>query len=72
MTELLEKAFAEASKLPEQDQNAMAHWLLSELDSERAWQERFAHSVPVLQDLVKEAMEEHQRGETLELDPDRL
>lgn len=72
MTKLLEQAFAEASKLPEEDQNAVAHWLLSELDSERAWQERFTQSVPFLQELVEEALEEHRRGETLELDPGRL
>lgn len=31
MTELLEKAFAEASKLPEDEQAALAAWILEEL-----------------------------------------
>jgi hypothetical protein len=33
MTELLKKAFAEAAKLPEQDQNSLASLLLAELAS---------------------------------------
>ena len=44
MTKLLEKAFTEASKLPEQDQDALAYWLLEEMDSERKWDEAFARS----------------------------
>jgi len=35
MTELLEKAFKEVSKLPETDQNAIAKWLLEELKGEK-------------------------------------
>jgi len=36
MTKLLEKAFKEASKLPVVDQNAIAKWLLEELESEKS------------------------------------
>jgi hypothetical protein len=36
MTKLLEKAFEEASRLPEMDPNALAKWFLDELHSERA------------------------------------
>jgi len=35
MTKLLEKAFEEASRLPEMDQNALAKWVLDEMQSER-------------------------------------
>jgi len=31
MTELLERAFAEAAKLPKQEQNALVAWVLEEL-----------------------------------------
>lgn len=34
MTKLLEKAFEEASRLPEMDQNSFAKWVLDELHSE--------------------------------------
>ena len=37
MTKLLKKAFEEASRLPEMDQNALAKWVLKALHSERAW-----------------------------------
>jgi hypothetical protein len=35
MTELLEKAFKKASKLPEMEQNVIAKWLIDELESEK-------------------------------------
>jgi hypothetical protein len=72
MTELLAKAFAEAGKLPAPDQDALARWLLAEMQSEKIWQEKFASSGDLLKQLAEEAIEEHRRGETQELDPDRL
>jgi len=44
MTQLLRKAFAEAQKLPEPEQDALANWLLEELESERRWEEAFSRS----------------------------
>ncbi len=38
MTKLLEKAFEEASKLPEIEQNALAKRLLNELTAEKKWE----------------------------------
>lgn len=35
MTKLLEKAFEEASKLPEIEQNSLAKWVLEELESDK-------------------------------------
>ena len=72
MTKLLEKAFTEASKLPEQDQDAIASWLLAEIESERQWDEAFAKSESLLSRLAEEALEEHRAGQTQDLDPDRL
>ena len=63
MTELLEKAFAEAAKLPESEQNALANWLLSELDSKQRWQERLSASASVLEQLA-----EYHAGKSQELD----
>jgi hypothetical protein len=42
MTKLLEKAFKEASGLPETEQNALAKWVLDELHSQRDWMKAFA------------------------------
>ena len=72
MTKLLEKAFAEASKLPPEEQEALATWILAELASERRWNEAFASSQDALSRLADEALAEHRRGETRELDPDRM
>jgi hypothetical protein len=41
MTELLQRAFLEIQKLPEQEQDEIAKQLLAELEDEKAWQERF-------------------------------
>ena len=72
MTTLLEKAFAEVSKLPDIEQDALATWLLAELESERRWQEAFASSQSVLEQLADEALAEFHAGKTDELDPDNL
>lgn len=72
MTTLLNKAFQEASKLPEVEQNAFAKWLLDELASEREWERLFAESEDVLSKLADEALQEHAEGKTRRLEPDDL
>ena len=71
MTELLEKAFAEAAKLPEEEQRRLAEWLLSELGAERRWQGLFAGSSDALERLADDALREHRAGRTEPLDPDQ-
>lgn len=71
MTKLLEKAFAEASKLPEREQDALAEWLPDELASERRWTEAFAGSENELARLADETLVEHHEGRTLQLNPGR-
>lgn len=44
MTELLEKAFAEAANLPEEEQNELAKVLLEDLAAEEKWDQAFANS----------------------------
>ncbi len=72
MTQLLERAFAEAAKLPAPDQNEFAEWILNALSSERRWAEAFAGSQDVLAMLADEALAEHRQGRTLLLDPESL
>ena len=72
MTKLLEKAFAEAAKLPAEEQDALATAVLSEIESERRWDQLFAESGEVLGELADEALAEHGRGRTKPLNPDRL
>ena len=72
MTKLLEKAFEEASALPEVEQNGLAKWLLDELRSERQWAKAFAESEDVLERLADEAIQEKRQGKTTSLDFRRL
>jgi hypothetical protein len=72
ITKLLEKAFTEASKLPEQEQDSFATWILEELGSERRWKRAFAESQDTLTELAREAIAEYRAGQTQELDPDEL
>ena len=72
MSKLLEKAIAEASKLPESEQEAFGAWMLAELESERRWDDLFARSQDLLTKLADEAHREHRAGLTQPLDPDEL
>lgn len=72
MTQLLKKAFDEVSKLPEQEQNDFAAWLLEELASEQRWSELFAKSEVKLSQLAAEALAEHREGKTRALDVENL
>ena len=68
MTQLLERAFTEASRLTESEQDAVASLLLAELDSERRWSHSFASSQDQLAKLADEALREFATGETRPLD----
>lgn len=72
MTKLLEKAFNEAARLPDLEQNALAKWLLDELHSGRRWEKAFAESEDVLAKLADETLEEKRKGKTTRLDINRL
>jgi hypothetical protein len=72
MTELLEKAFKKASKLPEIEQNIIAKWLIDEMESEKKWERLFAESEDILEMLADEAVAEHAQGKTKLLDIDKL
>ena len=68
----LQKAFEEAAKLPDNEQEALGQWLLEELASERRWDELFACSSDKLATLSKEALAEYRAGQTQDLDPEKL
>ena len=64
MTQLLEKAISAVSKLPENDQDALAAILLDEIASEQRWSGLFAQSQGALEKLAAEALAEHASGKT--------
>ena len=72
MTKLLQKAFDEASKLPEGEQDALGRILLEELASERRWEALFAGSHDLLSELADQALAEHRSGRTEKLNPEKL
>jgi hypothetical protein len=72
MTKRLEEAFAQASKLPQREQDALGDWLLAELESEQRWDHLFAGTQGALAQLGKEALAEHRAAKTEDLDPTRL
>jgi len=70
MVRALEKAFAEAAKLPEEEQQRFAAFLLSELESEQRWTESFERSQDKLAAMGRAALEEFRRGETKPFEAD--
>jgi hypothetical protein len=72
MGKLLEKVMTEASKLPDQEQDAFAAFMLAELESERRWDDLFARSQDVLARMAEEARQEYRAGLTKPLDPNEL
>ena len=72
MTELLRKAFEEASKLPTQEQDALASVLLEEIDGEQKWDGTLAETQDEMAGLADVALAEHRAGKTETLDPETL
>lgn len=72
MGKVLAQAVAELSKLPEAEQEAAGAWILAELESERRWDELFARSGDLLDQLAAEAIREDEAGLTEPLDPEKF
>lgn len=68
MTSLLEKAFKEAARLPDEQQDALAALLLEELASEVRWRKLLSESPGALATLAEEALGERRSGRTVDLD----
>jgi hypothetical protein len=72
MGKLLEQAIAEASRLPEDEQEAFAAAMLAELESEHRWDDLFSRSQDLLAKMAEEARQEYRAGLTEPLDPEKL
>ena len=68
MTALLEKAFEKAQGLPDEEQDAIAAHILASIESEDAWQARYAAKRSILERMAQEAVEQDRQGLTLDLD----
>lgn len=60
MTDLLQQVFDRMSELPTTEQNALASWLLEELESEKRWDRLFSTSSDALGKMADEALAELQ------------
>ena len=68
MTELLEKAFSEVSRLPLATQDIIAERLLEDIHAEVKWDDTFADTQDKLSQLADEALEDFRKGETKPLE----
>jgi hypothetical protein len=71
MTALLQKAFDEAAKLSQAEQDLLASRLLEELAAEDDFDRAIAGSADKLVPLARQAIADYRSGKTDELDPDR-
>jgi hypothetical protein len=65
MTKLLEQAFSAASRLPADEQDAVAARLLEDIASEQQWDRAFEDSPDALAALAAKALAEFHAGRTL-------
>jgi len=72
MTTTLEAAFAEVAKLPPDQQDAFAAWILAELAADARWNALLDATPDRLDALADEALAEFRSGRTQPLDPEAL
>ena len=72
MTQLLEKALAEVTRLPDPDQDAIAALILDELADERQWDEAFARSQEELGRLADRVRQDIRAGRVRNVGIDEL
>ena len=72
MSEMLDRAVAQARRLPADRQDAIAALILDAMEDERRWDAAFASSPEVLERLATQAEEEDRQGLTEGFDPDAL
>ena len=71
MTRMLEQALGRLQQLPEREQDAVASWILEEIESEAEWSRAFASNPDALARKAAEALQEHLSGRTRPLDLSR-
>ena len=71
MTKLLDKAIAEARKLPPEEQDTVGAIILEEIADEQRWAQKFAATKGQLSRWADEVLAEIEAGKTMPLDFDR-
>ena len=65
MTQLLKRAFDEASKLADAEQDALAAEILGEIEAESHWDDSLASSAKVIDQMGRQALKEFQQHKTI-------
>jgi hypothetical protein len=68
VTKQFEKVIAKVGQLSADEQNALAEWILEELEDEDHWQESFAASQNQLAKLAQKALSDRRQGKAKPLD----
>ncbi len=72
VTKALQAAFDAASRLPEQQQDALARAIVDEVSLEESWDQKLAASRDALERLADEALADLRAGRAEPLDPETL
>ena len=74
MTRLLQEAFERVAKLPQEEQNRFAQFLLATLESDQRWTELFARpeSEDLLERMADETLAAHREGRTRPVNMEEL
>ena len=74
MTQLLQEAFERIAKLPQEEQDRFAQFLLAALESDQRWAELFARpeSEDLLERLADETLAAHRAERTQPIDIEKL
>jgi hypothetical protein len=72
MARALETVIAKLKKLPADEQERIAQWLLEELQDDEHWTRQFDASRTALSKLAAEARAERAAGRATEFGPDKL
>jgi hypothetical protein len=72
MTRLMEQVIEKLRSLPEEKQDSVAGFVLSELEADRKWDATSTRYADKLRKLADEAIDDLQAGRTSELNPDTL
>jgi hypothetical protein len=72
MTRLMKEAIEKLQSLPEEKQDAVADFLLGELEADKNWDDTSTKHASKLRKLADEALDDFRAGRTSELDADVL
>jgi hypothetical protein len=72
MIDSWKRVFDEIQKMPIEEQERYAQWILAEIEDDRKWDQKFAETRDEIEILGQQAMEQHRAGLTEDLDPDNL